>query len=284
MIPRWNLVVDDIKAFCKALDKLVKYNFRRSKRGRKPKHSIRSYFKLIIAKEAKKASLRAAETDYSKAVCDRRVDHSVIHYWEKKFDKSLVERIVKAIGSKLEKLLGYLFSVIDSTEFTLWNKSNIEFHLLNRIAGTVYPVGIHFGKASPSMAVSNCLTDGSKHLYADAWYDDNKSFRIMIRKGYQPIVKSNKDRWRGYWRHRARKMWNKLSNRFAYRNRGRGESVFGTLTNWLGDRLKTSLISTSITRIGARILAYLVRIYMRISVLYGILRHAQKIVKDKYSF
>jgi hypothetical protein len=131
------------KAFCKALDELIRLNFRRSKRGRKPKHSIRSYFKLIIAKEFKKTSLREAECDYSRIVCKSRVDHAVIHYWEKKFDKKLIERIVKAIGSKLEQLIGYMFSVIDATEFTRWNKSNLEFHLFNRIAnGTIYPISI----------------------------------------------------------------------------------------------------------------------------------------------
>lgn len=247
-----------------------------SKRGRKPKHSIRSYFKLIVAKEFKKASLRSAETDYSKEVCSTRVDHSVIHYWEKKFDKLLIERIVKAAGNKLEQLLGYIFSMIDATEFTLWNKSNIEFHLFNHIASnTLYPIGVFFGNTAPSVATAGCLNKGSGHLYGDAWYDDNKSFRIMIKHGYDPVVKANKDRRRGYWRHRARKLWNNLPNRFAYSNRGRGESVFGTLANWFGDRLKTSRIDTSITRIGARIVAYLVKIYMRINVLYGIVRHAR---------
>jgi hypothetical protein len=32
-----------------------------------------------------------------------------------------------------------------------------------------------------------------------------------------------------------------------------GESIFGSLTNWLGDRIKTILISTTIIRMGVRI-------------------------------
>jgi hypothetical protein len=89
----------------------------------------------------------------------------------------------------------------------------------------------------------------------------------MFKKGYLPVVKPNKGRVRKYYRRKARKIWNnpliKLEDR--YRLRGIGEGIFGSLTNWLGDRLKTRLLSTSITRIGARIIAYLARIYIIIT-------------------
>ena len=48
-----------------------------------------------------------------------------------------------------------------------------------------------------------------------------------------------------------------------YRQRGRGESVFGSLTNEFGDRLKTVLWETSVTRIGCRFVVYLVKLLMR---------------------
>jgi hypothetical protein len=81
-----------------------------------------------------------------------------------------------------------------------------------------------------------------------------------------PIVKPNKGRGRKYWRQKARKLFNnlKIKAESRYRFRGIGESIFGSLKNWLGDKLKTSLIASSITRIGARIIAYLIRIYIRI--------------------
>ena len=69
-----------------ALLKLISESIPRTKRGRKPKHDLRSYLKLIITKEATKSSLREAEIRYSKIICKERIDHSVIHYWEKKFD------------------------------------------------------------------------------------------------------------------------------------------------------------------------------------------------------
>jgi hypothetical protein len=109
-------------------------------KGRKPKRSLKSYLSLIVAKEAKKASLREAEVGLSKLVCNERVPKSTIAYWERRFDSRLIERIVRALGRKVEQLLGYIFSILDSTKFTSWNKTLIEFHLLVRKAEeTVYP-------------------------------------------------------------------------------------------------------------------------------------------------
>ncbi len=54
----------------------------KNKRGRPPKHSKKKYLKILIIKEYKKRSLRAMETDYSRLICEERVDHSLIHYSE----------------------------------------------------------------------------------------------------------------------------------------------------------------------------------------------------------
>jgi hypothetical protein len=65
-----------------------------------------------------------------------------------------------------------------------------------------------------------------------------------------------------------------------YRLRGIGEGVFGSLTAWLGDRLKTWLKATAETRIAARIIAYLARIWLRARlftlILARIFGHAQQ--------
>jgi len=69
-----------------------------------------------------------------------------------------------------------------------------------------------------------------------------------------------------------------------YRQRGRGESIFGSLTNEFGDRLKTVLVETSITRIGCRFAIYLVKLCMRMKIagegyfgylLVGVIRHVR---------
>jgi hypothetical protein len=76
--------------------------------------------------------LREAEAKLSEFVCDERVPKSTIAYWERRFDPSLIERLVRAVGSKVEELLGYIFSILDSTKFTSWRKELFEFHLLVR--------------------------------------------------------------------------------------------------------------------------------------------------------
>lgn len=282
MIPRWNSVIYGINSLLSALDKLLPRNIHRNKRGRKPKHSLRSYLKLVISKEAKRSSLREAESDYSQSVCNQRVDHSVIHYWEKKLAPMLAT-IVSFIGMILDQKIKYLFSMIDSTKFSYWLRNNkeTEFHVMNRISkSTVYPVSVFNRTCSPSIAVNNTLTNGKGQLLADAWYDDNKSIGIMFNKGYKPLVCPNKNRSKGYWRRRSRKLYNNLKGRFAYRQRSRGESLFGSLTNAYGDRLKTSRTDTSNTRIVARIIAYQTKIWMRIEKLYIILRHARNKMKQ----
>ena len=139
--------------------------------------------------------------------------------------------------------------------------------LVRKAGKTTYPAAIAFG--SNFLAPLRAIVEGKGELLADAWYDNNLILKRMFKAGYQPIVKPNKGRGRKYWRRKARKLFNdpriKLEGR--YRRRGIGESCFGSLTNWLGDRLKTSLIASTITRIGARVIAYLARIYIRATFL-----------------
>jgi hypothetical protein len=239
MLKRWDPEINDLKVFLNALNELINEPINRSKRGRKPKHDLRSYLKLIIIKEANKASLREAEIKYSKIICKERIDHSVIHYWEKKFDSNLIERLVKNLGNKIEKILDYAFSILDSTKFTSWNKNLIEFHLLIRKSKeNIYPVSIAFG--SEFLTPLRAIVNGKGELFIDSWYDNNLILKHIFKAGYLPIVKPNKSRNRKYWRRKARKIWNNLKDR--YKQRWIGESIFGSLTNWLGDRLKTILM------------------------------------------
>lgn len=109
------------------------------------------------------------------------------------------------------------------------------------------------------------MVKGEGKLLADAWYDDNKGIGEMFKQGYEPIVKPNKNRDSGYWRKKARKIFNDPFKKCFYKQRPRGESLFGSLTNEFGDRLKTSRYESSITRIGARIIVHMTKIYMRVN-------------------
>lgn len=268
MIPRWDTDVYKINNFLDMIDKLLDdtdISSLKNRRGQPVKSDIKDYLRLILVKEFKDCALRDAETDWSFFVCRRRVDHSVIHYWEKKIGREFIEFLVRKLGKMLEGVLGYDFSFMDSTLFTTWNKKEVEFYTAVRIAkGTLYPVGLFFDQSkTPSTAVKGCIVKGNSDLLADAWYDDNKSFGIMFKYGYNPIVRPNKERFRGYYRHKARKLYMNPLGMQKYRQRGRGESLYGTLTNQLGDRLTSILNETTVTRIGCRVLCYMTRIYMR---------------------
>lgn len=268
MLPRWNTVLNNINLFLRTLDAaLTRIKLKKTMRGRPPKHEKKTYLRLLILKEFKKRSLRSAETDYSELICNQRVDHSVIHYWEKNLDKGLIEEIITLIGKKIDSSMEYEYTFADATEFTSWNKKELIFHLSCRITKqTVYPTGIHYGLGrTVKEAVEGCLVKGKDDLLADPWYDSNDALGVMFKSGYRPIVKPNYDRWRGHWRKKARKLYRHPIGRQKYRQRGRGESIFGSLTDDYGDRLKTLRIDTSETRIGSRIIAYQVKILMRIN-------------------
>ena len=270
MLPRWNTSLNNINLFINALDEVLSgIEIESNKRGRPPKHDRKDYLKLIIIKEWKKRSLRAAETDYSELVCGKRVDHSVIHYEEKVLGKELIERVIMLIGQRLDVKIGYEFSVIDATKFTTWKNKTVEYHLLTRIAKeTVYPASVFFGSVNPSRATGETLIEGNDDLLGDAWYDDNLAIKTMFQHGYNPIIKPNQNRSGGYWRRKARKLYSHPTGKQKYRQRGRGESTFGSLTVEFGDRLKTIRNDTTMVRIGCRIIAYQLKIYVRNNIFY----------------
>lgn len=293
MHKRWNSILEDINFFVLKTKILIKRTANRLKKatGRPPKHNPEKYLQLIAAKEFDRKSLRGAEVRLSKNICKERVDHSVIAYWEKK--PEVTEQFVKTVreaGKVLDKYLNAEFSVIDATKFTSWRKKEVEFHLLNRVCDeTVYPIGISFLTGSVAAPVSEVIDPGGGKLYGDAGYDDNKSMGIMFKRGYTPIICPNSQRWRGYYRKKARKLYRKISNRLGYRQRGRGESPFGSLTNYFGDRFDSIDTQVTKTRTAARVLVYQVKLLMRLNQEYLliIIRHAQflrNLIYSSFSF
>lgn len=259
LAPRWNSSLGDKKLIVKTLEDVVP-DIPANKRGQPPKHPIKQYLILIALKESKHASLRDAETDWSEYVCGEHVDHSVIHYWEQKLPAEIIEEAIRAAGKRLEELLGYDFSMIDATKFTDWHIKDTGFHLVNRIhEETVYPVNITRDTIDPIPNTRDVMVPGHGEFMGDKWYDVNGVFRILYREGYVPIISPQRTRCSGHWRRRARKDYNKK----RYGQRGRGESVFGSLTNWLGDRLHTRKRVTTYLRSCARVLCYQVKILIR---------------------
>jgi len=275
MISRWDSKAEDInllKKEAKRFARRVLPNIKKG-RGRPPKHAIEDYLSLIVIKEDEKKSLRKAEKRLSKQICKERVDHSVIAYWEKKIETSdYLRLVIRAVGIRLEKLLSYQFSVVDATDMTSWHGELTTFHLINRICDeTVYPIGISFLTGSVKAPVDQAVPDGKGKAYLDAGYDDNKTIMVMFGKNYEPIVCPNKGRWKGYWRKKARKLYKDPENRLGYRQRGRGESFFGSLTNAFGDRLTARCKPTMIVRLTARVIALQLKLLIRASIVFVVI-------------
>ncbi len=104
-------------------------------------------------------------------------------------------------------------------------------HVATRVSDmTVYPAGACIPDSGrPVEAVEGALPLGKGLLIADGWYDDEESMEVMVERGYR--------------RRRLRDVFEVLADN--YRNRPRGESTSGSLTNRYGERLKTSRIDTT---------------------------------------
>ncbi len=281
MKSRWITEVNNLNFVLHEVKRLTKRLIRKKGgRGRPPKHNPTSYVELIVLKEFEKKSLRAAEVNLTTFVVGERVDHSVINYWERKPEiVNCLKIIISRAGQLLDKLLTREYSFVDATKFTSWKIEEIEIHVCNRIAKeTVYPVGISFRTDSVKASMKECIPPGKGELLADAWYDAKKAIQVMFEKGYEPLVCPNKRRSSGYWRKKSRKLYKQ--RREIYRQRSRGESMFGSLTNQFGDRFKAIDKTCMKVRTLGRIVCYQVKLLIRcsnekiISIDVLIIRHA----------
>lgn len=279
MLYRWCSEIHNLNLAFSNLHRLIQQIAPKKKgRGRKPKRSLAKYIEIIVLKEYDERTLRGAETHISRYVCNERIDHSVIAYWENKEEvKGIIAEIVSLAGAVLQKHLSSIFTFVDATKFSDWHINEINIHVCNKITnGTLYPVGISFLTKSVSEPVYEAVPNGNGLAYLDAGYDDNKTIGVMFQKGYTPIVCPNKNRWRGYWRKKARKLYRMPEHRLGYKQRGRGESLFGSLTNQFGDRLNARNLFAMQTRVSSRILCYQIKLLIRcqLKVLLRIIRHA----------
>jgi hypothetical protein len=277
---RWITEVKNLTFALHLVKRLTKKLIRRKRgRGRPPKHNPTSYAELIVLKEFKRKDLRSAETDLSKFVVGERVDHSVIGYWENKPELvKCLNIIIFRAGYLLDKLLEKEYTFFDATKFSSWKIEEIEVHVCNRIAKeTVYPIGASFLKGSVLAPVKEIVPRGSGKFLADAWYDERKTIEYLFKKGYEPLICPHKKRSKGYYRKLSRILYKQ--QRKIYKQRGRGESMFGSLTNEFGDRFKTINEEAMQVRILSRIICYQIKLLIRcddriIGIDVIIIRHA----------
>jgi len=162
-------------------------------------------------------------------------------------------------------------------KFTSWKIKTFEIHVCNRIAKeTIYPIGISFKTDSVKSPTLEAVPKGSGELLADAWYDANKAIKVMFEKGCELLVCPNKRRSKGYYRKKSRKLYKQ--RREIYKQRSRGESLFGSLTNEFGDRFKFINKTSMQVQILSRIICYQIKLLIRgdekiISISMLIIRH-----------
>ena len=281
MLPRWCNEIFDINLALSMMNRIVREcGLVKVGRGAKPKRDVSVYALVIALKEYDERTLRGAEAHITRLICKERIDHSVISYWENKIGmQKIISQFINVAGAMLQGYLSSLFTFVDATKFSSWKMNEINIHVCNRIAdGTVYPIGISFLTKNIRDPVSEAVPKGNGLAYLDAGYDDNKTIGVMFKKGYTPIVCPNKNRWKVYWRRRARKLYRMRKHKLGYRQRGRGESLFGSLTNQFGDRLNVKNETAMQTRIATRIFCYQIKLLIRTQSVSFVLivRHAPK--------
>ena len=113
MLKRWDTRNYDIELILTIFDS-ISIDIESMNIPKPRKYDIKKIIKALIIKEFEKLSLRAAEVRV-KQILGIRIDHTVLHFWEKKLSPH-IEEITNEI-QELQKL-EYLESFVDSTIFT----------------------------------------------------------------------------------------------------------------------------------------------------------------------
>jgi len=114
MLKRWDTRNYDIEVILAIFDS-IDVNVESMNIPKPRKYDVRTIIKALIVKEFEKLTLRAAEVRV-KQLLGIRIDHTVLHFWEKKL-APYVEEIVNQILKELHKL-EYSETFVDSTVFT----------------------------------------------------------------------------------------------------------------------------------------------------------------------
>lgn len=114
MIHRWDTRLYDITLILEVFDSLS-LDLRSIDAPRPKVYDLNTIIKALLIKEFENHSLRSAEIRIEDLL-GIRIDHSVLHFWEKNLSSTLEETLNKV----LERLqsVDYTDSFIDSTIFT----------------------------------------------------------------------------------------------------------------------------------------------------------------------
>ena len=190
LINRYDIKAYKLFSLLHEFDKLLScIELPTQKRGRPPKLNPGIYLKILLSKEYLGHSLRIAEQVDSMSIAKRRVPKSTLSYWEQKAEiRKAIRKVFSLLSEKLEKLLGYEISILDSTKFTSWLKELIEIHALLRYKSGVLYLASYCFTSSQSIAADK-IRKGSEFLLADWWYDDKQVSDKVVEKCYKPLIR-----------------------------------------------------------------------------------------------
>jgi len=114
MLKRWDTRIYDIIRLLEVYDSLP-LNLESMEIPRPKVHDLDTIIKALIIKEFEGLSLRLAEIR-TQEVLGTRIDHAVLHFWEKKLS-DYIEEILNRILVNLEQI-EYSKTFVDSTTFT----------------------------------------------------------------------------------------------------------------------------------------------------------------------
>ena len=256
LLPRWHATAYDFE-YLYSIIRILIQNFVREQNINPYKHDAELIVKLLIYKEFKTLSLRSAE-DESEKIARKRIDHSVIHYWEKKLATKLKYLLDKILT--IFQLFPYQRTIADST---IWSgKKNLRIKLITAIRyckidyGTIFPVA--FSVTNSPNEFSEEIPLGEGGLYADGEFDTKKFLNNTVRKGYYPIIKPSSNSPSGI----GDSIRDAVFNAADYLRRNVGESLFGAFTVWF-QRLRVSLPETGAARVYLWGICYCMRILGR---------------------
>src|SRR3989344_510434 len=100
MLHRWCNEIFDINLALSKMRKIVqKFELVKGGRGAKPKRDASIYALIIVLKEYDKRTLRGAEAHITRLICEERIDHSVIAYWENKIGmQKIISQFINVAG------------------------------------------------------------------------------------------------------------------------------------------------------------------------------------------
>lgn len=103
---------------------------------------------------------------------------------------------------------------------------------------------------------------GEGFFYGDGEYDSKNFLDKIVLRGYLPIIKPTKRNPRSF----GARVRDKIYDNEIYKDRSICEGFFGALTNWFGEKVPCFLYETTLTRIGLRVVAYALRILLRLNI------------------